>query len=68
MKISNKTYYRIAGVLFCTSALISLIFGYINHDLGTEAPIGMMWFCIGMACFVFGLKEVKKPKQGKSRI
>ena len=57
MKITNKTYYLIAGVLSCITAFISCVFGYINHDLGTQVPIGMMWLCFGMAAFVFGLKN-----------
>jgi hypothetical protein len=68
MKITNKTSWRIAGVLFCIAALISCIFGYINHEIGTQVPIGMMWLCIGMASFTFGLKNAKKTKRGKSKI
>jgi hypothetical protein len=68
MKITNKTRYQISGMFSCISAFISCIFGYINHDLGTQFPIGMMFLCIGMACFVLGMKQTKKKKQGKSKI
>jgi len=68
MKMKDKKYYRIAGVLSCTSALITYVGSYINHDLGTEVPIGMMWFCIGMMFFIISLSGTKKTKKAKSKV
>jgi hypothetical protein len=68
MKLTDKTYYRIAGVLSCITALVACIFGFINNNLGTQVPTGMMWLCFGMAFFVFGLKTPQKPNQAKSKI
>ena len=68
MKIKDKKYYRIAGVLWCITALISCIFGFIDHDLGTQIPIGMIWFCIGMMFLVFSLTGTKRTKKAKSKV